>query len=70
MFPSASCKPKIGGGIAGERVELDLYDLSDSPGTPACECTADYKTATNKDSKVVIARVRGAAEVGRVVLKP
>jgi hypothetical protein len=70
VFPSASCKPKIGGGIAGERIELDLYDLTDKPGAPVCECTADYRTATNKDSKVVIARVRGAAEVGRVDLKP
>ncbi|MCW5805100.1 MAG: PQQ-binding-like beta-propeller repeat protein [Deltaproteobacteria bacterium] len=70
VFPSASCKPNLGGGIAGERVTLEVYDLSDRPGAPVCECTFEYRTATNKDSKVVSARVRGGVEIGKLDLRP
>jgi hypothetical protein len=66
--PSATCKPRLGGGIAGDRVELEVYDGGDTPGAPRCECEIAFQTATNRDSKVVTASVRGGVTIGRGAL--
>jgi hypothetical protein len=70
VFPSASCKPQVGGGITGDLIRIVIHDGEVPLGAATCECTLQFRTATNKDSRVVIATVRGAAEVGRVNLRP
>lgn len=62
--PSATCKPKLYGGITGDRIELEVYDGGDKPGAPACTCTFQFTQAIRPESKTVIARVRGGVQLG------
>jgi hypothetical protein len=68
--PSASCKPRLGGGIAGDRIQIEVYDGGDQPGPAACTCTFTFTQAIRPESKVVIARVRGGVQLGQLPVPP
>lgn len=56
--PSESCKPELGGGIAGDRIELMLRD----PGPPMskrCECQINFRQDYRPESKTIIVSVDG-----------
>jgi hypothetical protein len=63
---SATCKPKLGGGIVGDRIEIEVWDGGDKPGAPACTCTFQFRQAIRPESKTAIAKVRGGKEIGRM----
>ncbi len=67
--PSSSCKPKIGGGIAGERIQIEAFDGSDRPAGPSCSCSFTFTQERRPESKVVELSVRGRAGVERVELR-
>jgi len=62
--PSTTCKPKLFGGIAGDRIELTVHEVG---GTSSCECTLAFMQETNKDSKTVTAK-HGNDELGHASL--
>ena len=62
--PSSTCKPKLFGGIAGDRIELQVFETG---GTSSCECTFAFEQETNKDSKTVTATHAGN-ELGHAAL--
>lgn len=68
VTPSATCKPKLGGGIVGDRIELEVWDGGDKPGPAACTCVFQYRQAVKPESKTAIARVRGGIEIGRLAV--
>ncbi len=65
--PSTSCKPKLFGGIVGDRIELVVHETASGPAV--CECTIGFSQETNGDSRMVIAK-HGDAELARQPLAP
>ncbi len=66
VVASATCSPKLGGGIVGDRIELDIWDGVARPAPSPCTCTFRFEQEIRAESRLVIGRVRDGATIGLV----